>query len=153
MERGIPKECAQVERYLGYLRIYNEIRQTSCRFHGNLTRVSLVWDDGIHAIRPDYRNNLFSKFKEVCEVEVNKEDFDNFVEEKRLEEEAYAFICRGHDMLNLLPAMMIYREYGQRKEIRERMVNAYSNVDFSATQLYAKILVWAEKRNLIVFSA
>ena len=108
------EECAQVERYLGYLRIYNEIRQTSCRFHGNLTKVSLVWD---------------------------------------LEEESYAFICRGHDMLNLLPVMMIYREYGPGKEIRERMVNAYSNVDFSATQLHAKILLWAEKRDLIVFPA
>ena len=147
------EECAQVERYLGYLRIYNEIRQSSCRFHGNLTKVSLVWDGGIHAIKPDYRNNLFNKFKEACEGEVNKEDFENFVEEKRLEEEPYTYVCRGHDMLNLLSAMMIYREYGLAKDIRERMVNAYSDADFSATQLHAEILLWAEERNLIVFPA
>lgn len=143
------EECAQVGRYLGYLRIYNEIRQTSCRFHDKLTKVSLVWDFSTHTIKPNYKRNLFDKFKEACETEVTEEDFNRFVEEKHLEREPYIHICRGHDMFKLLPSMMIRQEYSEWKNIWERMVAAYSNNDFSNTCLYASIKAWALRKNML----
>lgn len=143
--------CAKVERYLGYLRIYNDIRQLSCRFHDKLTKVSLVWDFSSHAIKADYKENLFVKFRDNCQDEVTEEDFNRFIEEKRLEDEPYVNVCRGHDMFNLLPAMMIQREYSQAKDILNRMIAAYSYEDFSKTLLHKNISRWADCRNLAVF--
>lgn len=145
------EECACVERYLGYFRIYNELQQTSCSFHDGMTKVSLIWDFATHSIKPDYKKNLFNRFKELCEEDVTEEEFDSFVEEKRLEEEPYVNVCRGHDMFNLLPTMMIRQEYSRAKGIWICMVNAYSYDDFSITQLYTDIKEWANVRNLMVF--
>ena len=145
--------CARVERYLGYLRIYNDLRQLSCIFRDKLTKVSLVWDCSTHSIKSDYRKNLFDEFKKACEAEVTEEDFNCFVEEKQLEEEPYVNVCRGHDMLNLLPNMMIQQEYSKKKDIRERMVKSYSCSDFSNTHLYNAIKVWANTRSLVIFKS
>ncbi len=145
------ESCAEVERYLGYLRIYNELYQTSCTFHDKLTKVSLVWDNVTHTVKPNYKRILFDKFKEGCKEDVKEGDFNKFVEEKRLEEEPYVNVCRGHDMLGLLPSMMIKQEYGKAKDILHCMVEAYSYEDFSKTQLHSDISSWATARNLTIF--
>lgn len=145
--------CARVERYLGYLRIYNDLRQLSCIFRDKLTKVSLVWDFSTHSIKSDYRKNLFDAFKKACEIDVTEEDFDRFVEDKRLEEEPYVHVCRGHDMFHLLPTMMIQQEYSEKKVIWKRMIEFYSCSDFSNTRLYNAINAWATMRNLVIFKS
>lgn len=148
---GKIETCARVERYLGYLRIYNDLRQLSCIFRDKLTKVSLVWDFSTHSIKSDYRKNLFDAFKKACTVNVTEEDFNCFVEEKQLEEEPYVNVCRGHDMFHLLPTMMIQQEYSEKKVIWKHMVESYSCSDFSNTHLYNAIKVWANTRNLVIF--
>jgi hypothetical protein len=141
--------CAGVVRYLGYIRIYNEIYQTSCIFHDNLTKVSLVWNFDTHSIKTDYKECLFNKYKNTCPVLVEEDDFNNFIRTKRLEEEPYFYVCRGHDVIRLLPNMMIYQEYNN-KAIFQCMLNAYSQEDFFSTNLYCNINTWARERGLEV---
>lgn len=70
------------------------------------------------------------------------EDFNNFIRTKRLEEEPYFYVCRGHDVIRLLPNMMIYQEYNN-KAIFQCMLNAYSQEDFFSPNLYCNINTWA----------
>lgn len=141
--------CANVVRYLGYIRIYNEIYQTSCTFHDNLTKNSLVWNFSTHSINVDYKERLFDRYKNTCPILVEEEELNNFIQTKRLEEEPYFYVCRGHDIIRLLPNMMIYHEYNN-KAILQCMLNAYSQEDFFSTRLYCTINIWARERGLAV---
>ena len=138
-------------RFLGYLRIYNDIKQTSCIFKNNLTKISLIWDDSTQSVREDYKDRLFSKFQDKCAVAVTREEFDDFVEQKVLNNHPNHDICRGHDVCRLLCVMMVKKEFSQPKELFKCMKNSYSFDDFKQTSLYNDVLNWAENRELTVF--
>lgn len=144
-------ESAEIMRFLGYLRIYNDIEQTSCTFKKNLAKVSIVWDDKSHSIYPDYKDRLFSKFQMGCAIPVNRTDFDNFVDDKKLEEKTIFEVCRGHDVCRLLCSMMIKQEFNQTEVIFQWMKETYSFSDFQQTMLYENLLEWSSNRKLEIF--
>ena len=138
-------------RFLGYLRIFNDIRQTSCIFKDNLTKVSLVWNASTHSVYPDYRERLFSKFQDKCPVAVTREEFDDFVKQKELNDYSDYDVCRGHDVCRLLCVMMVKKEFSQQKDLFRCMKDSYSFADFKKTTLYSEVLNWADKRGLTIF--
>lgn len=144
------EECANVVCHIGHLRIYNELKQTSCIFR-NFLKSSLVWDLANHCVIPEFKQNLFDKFKAACAGNtVDKADFETFIDEHKLGDEPYEYVCRGHDMQKLLPLMMIKTSVFSKENITRRMVNAYSVADFAKTQLYNNIQDWAKSRSLTV---
>lgn len=145
-------ESAEVMRFLGYLRIYNDIEQMSCTFKKNLTKVSLVWDEGRHSVYPDYKDRLLSKFQASCSVPVDRDDMDNFITDKCLKEKNIFEVCRGHDVCRMLCAMMIKHEFSSPKVIFQWMKDSYSFRDFKKTMLYEDLMNWSNQRALEIFS-
>lgn len=151
-------DSSKVMRYLGYLRIYNELRQASCIFKDKLTKQKLVWDEKAHIVVSGYQRNLFDKFKSLCDanpdltITVTEEDFNNMVVTLHLDAEPYYYVCRGHDVLRLLSWMMINTNEFTSKTIFERMSEAYSLEDFTNTSLCQNIKNWTESRgvNIII---
>lgn len=142
---------ADTMRFLGYLRIYNDIKQTSCIFKNNLTKISLIWDASTQSVHTDYQDRLFSKFQDKCAVTVTREEFDNFVELHELNNHPNINVCRGHDVCRLLCVTMIKKEFSQPKDLFRRMKDSYSFDDFKQTSLYSDVQNWAENRNLTIF--
>ncbi len=140
-----------IMRFLGYLRIFNDIEQTSCIFKNNLTKISLVWDGTNHSVYPDYRDRLLTRFMKTCDREVSREEIHSFIENKELEQKSLFDVCQGHDVCRLLCAMMVKNEFSQPKVLFQWMKDAYTFTDFMQTSLYQDILNWANSRHLIVF--
>lgn len=135
-------------RFMGYLRIFNDLKQTSCTFKGRLTKVSLVWDYSTHSLLHDYEDRVLNKFKENCKIDVSDEDVSNFIADMELDSIDLNYICRGHDVCRMISVMMIKREYSDTKEIFSKMVDSYSLDDFYKTGLYHSLRDWSEKRDL-----
>lgn len=142
---------ANVMRFLGYIRIFNDIKQASCVFKDNLTKVSLIWDDSTHSVYADYKDRLFSKFQEATAIDVNKDEFYRFIEQHSLERMSIYDVCRGHDVCKLLCVLMIKKEYSRQKDLFKCMRDSYSFEDFSQTVLYSDLCQWAVDRSLSIF--
>lgn len=133
-------------RYLGGLRIYNEVKQCNCKFQGNINKVSLIWDYNTQSIRPDYRANLLSKFQQNIQHTVTEKDIEKFFISYRLDTISSYDLCQGHDVGGLLRAMMKSAPYNRQKELFNKMTEAYSLSDFQHTQLYKDINIWLQQR-------
>lgn len=142
---------SDVMRFLGYLRIYNDVKQLSCTFKDNLTKVSLVWDNSNHYIYPDYEERLFSKFLNISATAVTRAEFDQFIAENGLEYKTNNDICRGHDVCRLLCSMMIKKEFSDPKVIFQWMKDSYSFEDFQQTSLYHDLADWSDNREITIF--
>lgn len=142
---------SKIMRFLGYLRIFNDMKQLSCTFKDNLTKISLVWDNSKHCIHPDYEDRLFTKFQSISPIEVTREDFSHFLEENGLEERCVYDVCRGHDVCRLLCSMMIKKEFSDPKVIFQWMKDSYSFEDFQQTSLYHDLADWSDNRGITIF--
>lgn len=143
----ISRSCKAL-RHLGYLRIFNDVNQTSCVFKDRLTRISLIWDYGKHEIKKGYEDTLTAKFIEGCGREVLEEEIENFIQEKNLEAYEDHKVCRGHDVLKLLSVMMIKAEFSRTKDIFCKMKKSYGLSDFKAGNLYQSISEWLQSRGI-----
>ncbi|MCD8313717.1 MAG: hypothetical protein LUC24_06105 [Bacteroidales bacterium] len=132
---------ANVCRYLGYLRIYNDVFNIGCTFHDNI-KVSDVLSMKDHSLIQDWDDVLLSKFLSNCNGAVNKEDINTFIATNKLDDESFLNICRGHDVINLLQYMMVKKEYS-KNNIVVCMINSYSFEDFEKTNLCQKINNWS----------
>ncbi|MDE7347472.1 MAG: hypothetical protein K2N48_12135 [Muribaculaceae bacterium] len=142
---------SDVMRFLGYLRIYNDVKQLSCTFKDNLTKVSLVWDNSNHYIYPDYKDRLFSKFQDINATAVTRAEFDQFIAENNLEDKTNYDICRGHDVCRLLCSIMIKKQFSNPKVIFQWMKDSYSFEAFQQTSLYHDLVDWSDNRGLTIF--
>lgn len=147
----IVNQSAETMRFLGYLRIFNDLKQTSCIFKDNLTKVSVIWDDSSHSVYADYSDRLFSKFQDSIENQVTRTEFDQFVADNELKGKSIYDVCRGHDVCRLACVMMVKKEFSRTRDLFNCMKNSYSFDDFKGTSLYHDILDWADHRNLIIF--
>ncbi|MDE6769859.1 MAG: DUF4435 domain-containing protein, partial [Muribaculaceae bacterium] len=141
-------ESINICRYIGYLRIYNELNQCDCKFQRSLTKISLVWDYDTQAVIHDYKLNLFAKFQQSSKKPVTKEALQSFIAEINLENFSSYEICQGHDVCRLLRAMMKSPPYNEQKRLFDKMVNSYSQTDFHRTQLYDDIINWFHQRGI-----
>lgn len=137
-----------IMKFLGYLRIFNDLHQTSCIFKGNLTKISLIWDQTTHCIRPDYQKRLLSAFISNCHNPVSETDFYDFLRATDISSHSSYYVCRGHDVCRLLATVMIHQRFSNPKSIFARMVTSYSYADFQQTALYADISSWAANRSI-----
>lgn len=140
-------------RHLGYLRIFNDVNQTSCVFKDRLTKISLIWDYGKHEIKEGYEDTLTAKFIEGCDRDVSKLEIEKFIHEKNLDSYEDYKICRGHDVLRLLSVMMIKEEFSRTKDIFCKMKDSYCLADFKAGNLYQSIAEWLQTRELTALIA
>ena len=147
----IVMHSADTMRFMGYLRIYNDLNQTSCIFKDNLTKVSIIWDDSTHTVYPDYKERLFSKFKACIDSPLTRLEFDQFVTDKFLKAKSNYDICRGHDVCRMACVMMVKKEFSRPSDLFNRMKDSYSIEDYRQTSLYNEVKDWADNRELKIF--
>lgn len=150
--------AAETARYLGYLRIFNEVFQTSCSFRNKVAKTSLMWCEQTCCVEEDYASRQFAAFKEECDsnpacpIEVTESAIEDFIAERELEAEPYYNVCRGHDVVKLLSRMLSGTCYSDHIRLERHIVQSYDIADFERTQLYSSIATWADGRGLDVFN-
>ncbi len=132
-------EGKPVVRKMGYIRICNHLYNLGCNFKRRVKIIKL-WNDVTHSLIPDWEAVLVTLFLSNTNVPFTEEQL--CVEEDRLVAEDDLNICQGHDTVRLLQYMMVHTQYSETN-IMSRMTNAYSLIDFKATQLCEHILCWA----------
>lgn len=142
-------DCWPVARRYGYLRICNHRDGLGCDFKHRV-RISKVWDDRIHSLRPDWSEYSMSLFLESCNVQFSEYRYDETVTSLSLDTESVYDVCQGHDVLSLLQYMLVKTHIYNTGTIREKMVNSYSYDDFSRTELYRSISSWETDRSVSV---
>ncbi len=130
-------------RFLGYMRIMNDVCDLSCKFHSFLKR-SLLWDQTSHSYHPDWKKALIAGFLEYSEKDVTARQFDDFVAKYYLNTFSEYDVCRGHDVVNHLSWNMVDNKYSQRN-LTKRMKEEYSLGDFQRTSLYAELRDWERR--------
>lgn len=147
----IVNQSADTMRFLGYLRIYNDIKQTSCIFKDNITKVSIIWDQSSHSVYPDYTDRLFSKFNASIANPLPRTEFNQFVVDNALHTKSNFDICRGHYVCRMACAMMVKTEFSRTSDFFNCMKSSYSFDDFKKTSLYSEVLAWSVSRGVTIF--
>lgn len=146
------KLCTPLCRYFGYLRIYNMEKGLNCIFHDKL-KTSSFWDFTTQSLSPDWKNNITQKFLHLTNYCCTETDINAFIESNSLEEEPFSHICRGHDLLKILPLALVNSNVYSEKNIMNKMMDSYSIDDFKKTQLYAEIQKWQVNEHVTVLVA
>lgn len=123
------KTVEELARFIGYIRIYNDVKQLSIIFHNKL-KVGLYWDYNKHCIKDDAKSNILGQLDIECS------ELDDFINEKRLYAENSFDIIRGHDMIDLLKLALVKNVYGK---CLDDIYNMYGIEHFSKTNLYKNI--------------
>ena len=150
-------EAQETTRFLGYLRIYNEVKQAKCIFRKNVANSKLMWDSKSRCVLPDYKDRQFNAFKSYCDsnpnctISVTRIDFDEFLMQLQLPLEVCQYVCRGHDTIKILSFMLQGTPYGDRKTLQWHLAQSYSYSDFVKTELYRSITDWASAKGFSVF--
>ncbi|WP_291563422.1 hypothetical protein [Bacteroides sp.] len=147
-------ECENPVRYLGYLRIYNDVNNIGCRFNKRI-RIQLVWNQNTHSIDKNWETIQRDKFIAGCAAltpprNVTETDINDFISQKQLKAESQYNICRGHDMIQLLQNAMIQTNVYNETTISNRISLSYSVADFKNTSLCKDIESWAQGENVTV---
>jgi hypothetical protein len=121
-------------RYIGYIRIYNDVNRLFIIFHNKL-KVGLYWDYTKQCVKEDAKNNILKVF------ELDEDKLDSFIEQYKLNNEHSCNIIRGHDITKLLKLALVRNEY--TKHIDD-IYNVYKINHFSKTKLYEDINSFAD---------
>ena len=116
-------------RYIGYIRIYNDVNRLFIIFHNKL-KVGLYWDYTKQCVREDAKNNILKVF------ELDEDKLDSFIEQYKLNNEHSCNIIRGPDITKLIKLALVRNEY--TKHIDD-IYNVYKINHFSKTKLYKNI--------------
>lgn len=147
-----------VVRFQGKLRIWNDLFKLGCNFK-KTARISNLFNTNTHSIYTDWKTRAFKNFYKGCR---NKKDsFSKRIYKSLLSRTVRCIhalplyknasdydICRGHDMLSLLSFQMVRTDIYSNKNIWEKMIQAYSLMDFKATRLYRSIHCWENKHGV-----
>ena len=144
--------CIPICRLFGYLRIYNEVNNLEVRFH-DLLKTSLFWDYNIHALVDGWEKHSIEVFVSHMGDGCTYDDVIAFIETKRLGQENFYDVCRGHDVLRLLSLILIQEHIYSANNLMSKMIASYSLEDFKATQLYASIQAWQVKEGVEALAA
>lgn len=79
------------------------------------------------------------------------EELDWFISGWELDKEPWEYICQGHDTVWTLSVLMMQNSVYSEANIMSCMVNSYGIDDFRRTQLFSRIVSWAERKSVVVF--
>lgn len=143
-------------RYMGYLRICNDVCNLECSFKRKV-KLSAVWEAKTHRFTETWKEDLLKHFLDNCGnaapllYVTERDDFEEFVGGWKLEQEPWQNVCQGHDTVWTLSVLMIKNGIYSEANIMNRMTEAYAIDDFCETQLYARISSWAVGKGITVF--
>lgn len=146
------KICVDICRYFGYLRIYNHIEQLSCTFHNNV-EIKKCWNESTHSLKSDWKEECTTQFLSHISRHKTEDDLESFIKDKKLEDEDFFDICRGHDYLSILSKVLIHTNIYSPKTILIRMSESFSYNDFKQTQLYANIKKWQDEEKVTALAS
>ncbi len=149
-------DAVSAVRYLGYLRIFNEVEQIGCPFRNKVAKTSLMWCGRSKRLKPDYKTGQFNEFKPYCDAKsghsVTSEEISAWISSHALDSEPSSNICRGHDAVKLLSCMMTGTAFIDKTILQKHITDSYSFDDFSTTRLYSDISAWAAAAGVAVFN-
>lgn len=143
-------------RHMGYLRICNSICNLGCPFKKKV-KLTRVWDDCTHRFVSEWRWELQHIFLDNCKSVTPQlyitehEELDWFISGWELDKEPWEYICQGHDTVWTLSVLMMQNSVYSEANIMSCMVNSYGIDDFRRTQLFSRIVSWAERKSVVVF--
>lgn len=149
-------EAILYTRFMGYLRICNDICNLGCNFKKKV-KLAAVWEHNTHQFSGNWREVLLQRFLDNCGNAdpliyiTEREHFEAFVCGWGLENEPWQNVCQGHDTVWALSVLMINNVIYSEANIMSRMTNDYALDDFKETQLYARISSWAAGKGISVF--
>lgn len=134
-------------RYLGYVRIANEVLQLSIIFRKEGLEAKRIWDNTLNCLKTDWKKDINKKFfssnNEICSVD----SFEAFRDSNCLNSESTYKVCRGHDVIYLLARML---PGADKKIILQKMIDFYDYSRFSLSYLKKEIEVWSVSNNATV---
>lgn len=142
-------KCEPICKYLGYVRIANEIHQLSIVFRSVGLAAKSMWDRNMNCIKTDWKADIDSSFFSVNDNICSDGDFRNFVAAHNLDKESTYKVCRGHDFIYLLAQMLTG---GNKDILLQKMMSAYDYSRFSLSDLKKEIEVWATTKNVTVLN-
>lgn len=135
-------------RYLGYLRIMNDVKKLYCDFNGFL-KMSHFWSQTTHSYDVNWKSNITANFVSHCPDQVTEEQITQFIYDKNLSSCLVYDVCRGHDVVEHLSWNLVKNKYS-KKVLKEEMKVAYTYTDFQATQLYKDLRSWERLNNRLI---
>lgn len=133
----------EMSQELGYLRIFNEVKDLGVIFRNNL-REKHYWDKNLLSIPADWRDMFYSIMVNESTA-VTKDEIENFIVDNNLRLENFMMICRGHDFIRIyctLTNQTHMMDIGRADSMFQNMAAAYSSEDFKQTMLYKRLCVW-----------
>lgn len=135
------EECAEVVRKIGYVRIYNDVKNLGINI-SKIVKNKYLWNQNEHKFVEEWFDNLLNRM--LCECpNASKESLWEIVAMLELEERSFLEVCQGHDFIGLLQMMMVQNHIYSESAIMRRMTDAYNVQDFKCTSLYAELKEWA----------
>lgn len=139
-------------RQIGYMRAANHVCNLGCNFKRKV-KLSKVWDDSTHQLKDNWLDELTDLFVQNAantqspHYPYTKEKLNAFIGQKHLASEHAYNICQGHDVVWLLYSSLPQNNFDV-KEITDKMIESYSELDFKATRLCVTLLNWAKRMNV-----
>lgn len=134
------EECAKEVRKLGYIRVYNDVKNLGVKIDGLVKRQD-VWDQNKHQIKDGWFEAAVHRMVSINPT-ASEAELQKTIEELGLEGVAYENICQGHDFIGLLQQMMIQNHIYSYEAILNKMTTTYTMEDFKQTSLYVTLDEW-----------
>lgn len=134
------KECAEIIRQLGYIRIYNDVANLCVKIE-SIVKNHHLWNQNSHSIIDGWYDAVIHRLQAQKDT-VSKDDLQNLIQKLGLERLPYEIICQGHDFIGLLQLMMIQNHIYSYEAIMNKMSESYSVEDFKQTSLYRTLETW-----------
>lgn len=142
-------EYGEVIRWFGYMRVCNYRYNLGCSFKKKV-RIRTTVDLDSRILYPDWKESSISVFLGNCNLSFTLSEFHRTISELNLDNESCYNICQGHDVLKLLQYIIGHTDKYDEKSIRRKMVDSYSQDDFSESELYRSIASWSAERDISV---
>lgn len=154
------KEIEPVLRYVGALRILNDIYRLGCSFKKK-AKIDVVFNLKNHKLYPDWKCRFNKKFVHGCFK--NKKSLVSTISaiislskakihlSRNLYKDEYLYdVCQGHDFLKLLSLISINTAVYSISNIWKKCFDEYTLSDFQQTTLYSELCIWEKQNKLSI---